>query len=178
VSGGTQVRVATGRTWAISGYVNTSHGRVSARVSQTFDYLNTDLVTAAGAGQDVHQSDRGETQISVNGHTTRQGWSYPIAVHAQVLSLVDDNNYDLQASVDQGRQLSQQALGGRGWRTVTASDDRVTARGVLARTNGVVSQADGRDAEDYQAIGPDGCYHHVITADHGYVTSDQRLGSG
>jgi hypothetical protein len=178
VSGGTQVRVATGRTWAISGYVSTSHGRVSARVSQTFDYLNTDLVTAAGADQDVHQSDRGQTQISVNGRTTRQGWSYPIAVHAQVLSLVDGNNYDLQATVDQGRQLSQQALGGRGWRTVTASADRVTAQGVLARTNGVVSQADGRDAEDYQAIGPDGCYHHVITADHGYVTSDRRLGCG
>jgi hypothetical protein len=63
---------------------------------------------------------------------------------------------------------------------VSASDDRLTAQGVLARTNGVVSQADGRDAEDYQATGPadgtDGCYHHVITADHGYVTSDRLLG--
>ncbi|HWG15113.1 MAG TPA: peptide-N4-asparagine amidase [Streptosporangiaceae bacterium] len=190
VPGGTQVRVATGRTWAISGYVSTSHGRVTARVSQTFDYLNTDLVTAAGADQDVHQSDQGETEISVNGSashaasgssTTRQAWSYPIAVNSQVVSLVDDNNYDLQATVAQGRQLSDQVAGPRGWRAVSASDDRVRAQGVLARTNGVVSQADGRDAEDYQATGPGygaRCYHHVITAEHGYVTSDRLLGCG
>jgi Peptide N-acetyl-beta-D-glucosaminyl asparaginase amidase A len=178
VSGGTQVRVATGRTWAISGYVSTSHGRVTTRVSQTFDYLNTDLVTAAGADQDVHQSDRGATEISVNGRASRQAWSYPIAVNSQVVSLVDDNNYDLQASVSQGRQLSDQVPGPRGWRTVSASDDRVWAQGVLARANGAVSQADGRDAEDYQATRPGNCYHHVITADHGYVTSDRLLGCG
>jgi hypothetical protein len=181
VSGGTQVRVATGRTWAISGYVDTSHGRVTTRVSQTFGYLNTDLVTAAGADQDVHQSDQGATEISVNGRPTRQAWSYPIAVSSQVVSLVDDNNYDLQATVSQGRQLSDQVPGPRGWRTVSASDDRVWAQGVLARASGVVSQADGRDAEDYQATGPAygaGCYHHVITADHGYVTSDRLLGCG
>src|ERR1700761_1014467 len=178
VAGGTSVRVATGRSWSISGYLNTSHGRVTARVSQTFDYLNTDVVTAAGAEQDVHQSDRGETESSVNGRSTRQAWSYPIAVDADVVSLVDDNDYDLQASVSQGRQLSSQVAGPHGWRTVAASDDRVTAEGVLARTDGAVSQADGRDAEDYQATGPDGCYHHVITADHGYVTSDRLLGCG
>jgi hypothetical protein len=138
----------------------------------------------------TRSSDRGETQVSVNGGAgqaasgstiTRQAWSYPIAVNSQVVSLVDGDNYDLQATVDQGRQLSEQVLGPRGWRPVSASGDRVTARGVLARTNGVVSQADGRDAEDYQAIGPDqgaGCYHHVITADHGYVTSDRRPGCG
>src|SRR6201996_4065591 len=178
VAGGTSVRVATGRSWSIGGYLNTSHGRVTARVSQTFDYVNTDVVTAAGAEQDVHQSDRGATGTSVNGRATRQAWSYPIAVDADVVSLVDDNNYDLQASVSQGRQLSSQVAGPHGWRTVAASDDRVTAAGVLARTDGAVSQADGRDAEDYQATGPDGCYHHVITADHGYVTSDRLLGCG
>jgi hypothetical protein len=178
VAGGTSVRIATGRSWSISGYLNTSHGRVTARVSQTFDYLNTDVVTAAGAEQDVHQSDRGETESSVNGRSTRQAWSYPIAVDSDVVSLVDDNDYDLQASVSQGRQLSSQVAGPHGWRTVAASDDRVTAAGVLARTDGAVSQADGRDAEDYQATGPEGCYHHVITADHGYVTSDRLLGCG
>jgi hypothetical protein len=80
--------------------------------------------------------------------------------------------------VSQGRQLSSQVAGPHGWRTVAASDDRVTAAGVLARTDGAVSQADGRDAEDYQATGPEGCYHHVISADHGYVTSDRLLGCG
>ncbi len=101
---------------------------MSAHVSQTFDHRNTDVVTAAGADQDMHQSGRGETQTSVSGQTTRQGWSYPIAGHAQVLSL-----------------------------------------------------ADGRDAEDHRGSGPAhgaGCYHHVISADHGYVTSDRLLGSG
>src|SRR6201996_6010535 len=54
VSGGTQVRVATGRTWTTSGYINTSRGRITARVDQTFGYLNKDMVTGSGADQGVH----------------------------------------------------------------------------------------------------------------------------
>ena len=30
----------------------------------------------------------------------------------------------------------------------------------------------------FQAVGPGGCYHHLITADHGYVTSDHLRGCG
>jgi Peptide N-acetyl-beta-D-glucosaminyl asparaginase amidase A len=181
-AGGTLVRVATQRDWTVSGYVNTSRGRVTTRVTQRSSYLNTDLVSAAGADQQVRQSDTGATEI----YTERDGgarpgpvrlaWSYPITVDSQIPQLVDDNNYELQAAVTQGRQLTSSVGDGRGgWRVVAASDDQVRAQGIMQRSQGAVVQADGSDAEHYAATGPDGCYDHLITADHGYVTSDRLL---
>lgn len=182
-NGGTLVRVAVPRDWTISGYVDTSRGRVTTRVSQQSSYLNTDLVTAAGADQQVRQSDTGATQMCTErgraGSCTQQAWSYPIDVSSQVLQLIDDNNYDLQAAVTQGRLLTDSVPGSRGgWHVVAASSDQVQAQGVLQRSQGVVVQADGSDSEHYRAVGPGGCYNHLITADHGYVTSDRLLRCG
>jgi hypothetical protein len=181
-NGGTQVRVATARDWSISGYVDTSRGRISTRVSQQFSYLNTDLVSATGADQQVRQSDAGATIIDTEragaGSATRAAWSYPIDVDSQVLQLIDDNNYDLQASVTQGRQLTDSVADGDGWRVVSSAGDQIRAQGVLQRSQGVVVQADGSDSEHYVATGPGGpgdCYDHLISADHGYVTSDRLL---
>jgi hypothetical protein len=189
--GGTLVRVAAQRNWTISGYVNTSHGRVTTRISQQAGYLNTDLVSAQGADQRVRQSESGAntiyTEYSRAGRpgqvrSQRQTWSYPITVDSQIPELVDDNNYDLQATVTQGRRLTDSVAGsqrnGRGWRLVSASDDQVRAQGVMRRTQGTVTAADGSDSEHYAATGPSGCYDRLITADHGYVTSDRRLRCG
>jgi hypothetical protein len=63
-----------------------------------------------------------------------------------------------------------------GWRPVAASDDQVRAQGIMQRSAGTVVQADGSDSEHYVATGPDGCYDHLLTADHGYVTADRLLG--
>jgi hypothetical protein len=187
-NGGTLVRVAAQRDWTISGYVDTSRGRVTTRVTQQAAYLNTDLVSAAGADQQVRQSDTGATEISTErghgGSTTqvREAWSYPITVDSQIPELIDGNNYDLQATVTQGRQLTDSVGDGQGgWRVVSASDDQVQAQGVLQRTQGAVTAADGSDTEHYVATGPasdGGCYNHLITADHGYVTADRLLRCG
>jgi hypothetical protein len=162
--------------------VNTSRGRVTTRVTQQSSYLNTDLVSAAGADQQVRQSDTGATEI----YTERDGgprpgpvrlaWSYPITVDSQIPQLIDGNNYELQAAVTQGRELTSSVGDGRGgWRVVAASDDQVRAQGIMQRSQGTVVQADGSDAEHYVATGPGGCYDHLITAGHGYVTSDRLL---
>jgi Peptide N-acetyl-beta-D-glucosaminyl asparaginase amidase A len=198
-NGGTLVRVAAQRDWTISGYVDTSRGRVTTRVTQQAAYLNTDLVSAAGADQQMRQSDMGATVIYTGeirgavppgqhsergrGDSPRQvrlAWSYPITVGSQIPQFIDGNNYDLQATVTQGRQLTNSiADGSGGWRVVSASDDQVRAQGVMQRSAGVVVQADGSDSEHYAATGPasaGGCYDHLITADHGYVTADRLLG--
>jgi hypothetical protein len=192
--GGTLVRVAAQRDWTIGGFVDTSHGRVTTRVSQQASYLNTDLVSAQGADQQVRQSEAGATTIDT-GHSrgagsgqvrlARLSWSYPITVDSRIPELIDDNNYGLQATVTQGRQLTDAVAagggGGRGWHVVAASDDQVRAQGVMQRTQGTVTAADGSDSEHYVATGasvPGGCYDRLITADHGYVTSDRLLRCG
>lgn len=118
----------------------------------------------------------------------RLTWSYPITVDSRIPGLIDGNNYDLQATVTQGRQLTEAVAagggagrGGRGWRVVSASGDQVRAQGVMQRTQGTVTAADGTGSEHYVATGasvPGGCYDHLITADHGYVTSDRLLRCG
>jgi hypothetical protein len=61
---------------------------------------------------------------------------------------------------------------------VAASDDQVRAQGIMQRSQGTVVQADGSDSEHYVATSPGGCYDHLITANHGYVTSDRLLDCG
>jgi hypothetical protein len=64
---------------------------------------------------------------------------------------------------------------------LAVSDDQVRAQGIMQRSQGAVVQADGSDSEHYVATGPasaGGCYDHLITANHGYVTSDDSLRCG
>jgi hypothetical protein len=86
--------------------------------------------------------------------------------------------------VTQGRQLTDSVADGDGWRVISSAAGQIRAQGVLQRSQGVVVQADGSDSEHYAATGPGGpggpsdCYDHLITADHGHVTSDRLLRCG
>jgi len=53
--------------------------------------------------------------------------------------------------------------------------DHITADALLVRDlkTGANLVADGRDSERYLAVTPDGCYNHLLRAQHGYVTTDR-----
>jgi len=183
--GSTLVRVATDRNWTTSGYVDTSRGRVWTRVEQQASYLSTDTVSAAGAHQVVAQRDAGFTQIYTERErgggpvTTRQTWSYPIDVDSLIAQFIDGNNYNLQATVTQIRELADSVSRGDGWQPASVTDDRVDASGILQRSQGAVVQADGQDSEHYSSsTGTGACYDREISASHGYVTTDRRLPCG
>jgi hypothetical protein len=79
----------------------------------------------------------------------------------------------VSGAVDVTRQLRVAELRGRHWRTDAATDDRVTADGVLARDHSTVVRADGHDAEHYVGTTDSGaCDDHLIRAAHGYVVTD------
>ena len=200
-STGTDVITTTAsRAWTVSGYVNTSHGRVVTTVKQHVAYTNTDTVTQAGFAQSVVQQDKGYTEVSTSGghaadnavdntaagstadHATRDSWSYPITVSSVYQPSGTGSGFLVQGTVDVARITATDAVTdtahGNAWRTTEHVNDHVTAHGVLQRDDsGTVVQADGADAQDYfeQSAGV-GCYHHRIEADHGYVTSDRLLG--
>ncbi|MBF9070232.1 peptide-N4-asparagine amidase [Streptacidiphilus fuscans] len=171
------VRVSATRDWSTSGWLATSAGRVTTTVSQHAWYLNTDAVSQGGQLQIVNQQEYGATTVTTapeHGHATatRHAWSYPITVDSDVPLYTDGNNYSLSATVHQGRMLDDSVLTGDHWRQVAVTDDSVDATGVLARTNGVTTAADGTDSEHWIGTTDTGaCYDHLIRAAHGYVTT-------
>lgn len=168
--GSTLVSVRVDRAWTISGYVNTPHGTLTTTVRTQSAYTNTDRVSDAGKHQVVRQRDAGTVTVTGGASVRRDTWSYPIDVDATVVSFVDGNNYDLRASVAQGRQLSTWDRG----RLLALTDDSVTATGVLARTAGTVTESDGSAVEHYTGTDDTGrCYDRLVTADHGLVTGDR-----
>ncbi|MBR7836698.1 hypothetical protein KDL01_25685 [Actinospica durhamensis] len=177
---GTDVITAdASRDWSVSGYVETSHGRVQTTVSQHLAYRNLDTIWGGGDYQTVSQQDQGYTQVDTNGSAQRQTWSYPISMYASYVPDSTGPGFLLTAKVSQARFTSTELGGlGGGWLTTARVADQVAAGGVLQRADdGTDVQADGQDSEDYQSSAiEEPCYHHVIEADHGQVTSDTYPG--
>jgi hypothetical protein len=184
-SAGTDVITTTAaRDWSVSGYVDTSHGRVTTTVKQHLTYSNTDTVTQAGYQQVVSQRDKGYTEVTTStghaaadGNSVRNSWSYPIDVSSLYVPSTTGPGYLVQGTADVSRITTTDVSLGGSWSTTAHVNDHVTASGIQQRNDsGIAIQADGADAEDYFELSPgDGCYHHKIAADHGYVTSDQLL---
>ncbi|MEW2521112.1 peptide-N4-asparagine amidase [Actinacidiphila alni] len=185
--GATAIRTTAGRDWSTEGYVDTSAGRITTRVSQHTGYTNDDTVADGGRHQVVAQRDAGTTVVTTTvrprghgggrTHAVRHTWSYPIDVTMDIPRYVDGDNYDLRGSVRQQRALTDSARAGSSgpWRPFAATDDTVTATGVLARDGGTVVSADGTGAEHYRGTTDTGRrYDRTLTAEHGRLTSDVR----
>ncbi|MFF1643929.1 peptide-N4-asparagine amidase [Streptomyces sp. NPDC058240] len=180
-NGSTDVSVSTGRSWKISGYVETSKGRVTTTVEQKFAYTNTDNVSRTGSHQVMHQRDHGSTTVTTRTHgrtdAQRHTWSYPIDVDMDIPVYGDYNNYDMRAAVTQRRVLVDASRKGsaHAWRTDAVTDDTVDSTGSIARTNGVVQSADGASTEKYRGTTDTGaCYARSLTTAHGWVTGDRQ----
>ena len=180
----TDVRTAAARDWQTSGWVQTSHGRVVTTVAQHAVYRNNDAVSSGGQRQRMTQQEYGTTTVTTGRGTgpgplrtesVRHTWSYPVTVDSDVPLYTDGDNYSLSATVSQGRILVDSVRSGDRWLPTAVTDDRVDATGVLARTAGVTTAADGTDSERYRGSTDTGrCYDRGIAAAHGYVTSDRR----
>jgi Peptide N-acetyl-beta-D-glucosaminyl asparaginase amidase A len=176
-AGATKVSTSVTRDWATRGYVDTSDGRITTTVSQRVEYSNIDTVSADGTKQDVVERDSGTTTVTRTPQHgpaagTRSNWSYPIDVTSDYRPGTAPNTFFVGGHVTEARRLDDQVLRGLYWQPAGFTDDELTADGVFARTNGVVTQADGSGSEHYTGTTDSGCYDHVIAADHGYVTRD------
>src|SRR6185437_4616572 len=144
------ITTTASRDWTVSGYVNTSRGRVVTTVRQHMAYSNTDTVTQAGFAQAIVQKDNGYTQVSTSerhANGTRDSWSYPINVTSVHQPSSTGSGFLVQGSADVSRIATTQVSRGDDWFTTTKVDDRVTAKGILQRDDsGATVQADGSDA--------------------------------
>lgn len=180
VSGTNVITAKASRDWSVSGYVNTSHGRVTTTVSQHLTYQNNDKIWDGGEYQTIAQQDQGYNVVTTNGLAAKGTWSYPISMTASYIPDSTGSGFLLTAQVSQARFTGTYVgLGGGSggaWLPTGSAADQVKASGVLQRDDsGATVQSDGQDSEDYQSQGiGEPCYHHVIQADHGQVTSDTQ----
>jgi len=174
------VTVTANRHDVTAGYVDTSAGRVYTRVERTRDYRNSDDVTGGGFTQHVVQADSGQqTSVStVDGRVrsaARHTWSYPLTTDATA-NITDDQNLRISGSVDMTKTLGDFTGDGRNWRPVRASREWLASSGVLARTNGVNTEADGRSKTLFTGSDDLGLpYFHYVASEHGLITENREL---
>jgi hypothetical protein len=163
----------------LSGYVDTSAGRVVTAVSTSRNWSNSGSIGDSGLVQHVTQSDQTDSQsVSRIGHrivrSSSLRESYPITVDFSAANYVNDQNFSLEGNVDMTQRVQSRVFDGR-QRTRRGWDWNVTSYGILARANGVTSESDGHSTTQY--VGTDDLgrrYWHRITTDHGLVVTDRQ----
>ncbi|NYJ74063.1 peptide-N4-asparagine amidase [Allobranchiibius huperziae] len=169
------------RADSVTGYIDTSAGRVVTTVSTGRTWSNAGAVSDSGAVQSIRQQDLMTTRSvsRVGARTVRSLFlreSYPITVDFSAADYTDDQNFSLTGTVTMAQDVARFATDGR-HATGLAYDWRVSSYGVLARSKGVTSESDGHSTTSYIGTGATGRpYWHVITTNHGRVTSDRHLG--
>ena len=183
-SNGGEFTTSASRDVSASGYVDTSAGRITTTVEQTFGFANKQELNLTNFLENVTHDetiDSVTTTTAPSGTTVRHvSESYPLRMRSlfQVPEQGQKDFFRLPAGVDQSLVRST-TVTVNGVQTFASSlNDTVNASALLSRTNGVTTASGGRDSEDYVASDSTGaCYHHKLVAAQGYVTSDQLLPS-
>jgi hypothetical protein len=183
-SNGGVFTTSASRPLRVSGYVDTSAGRVTTTVDQTFGFSNTQELNLTNFLENLTHDETIDTVTTTTdpgGTTIRDvSESYPIRMRSlfQVPEQGQKDFFNLPAGVEQSLQR-RTTVSVDGSQTFSSwLDDTVNSSGLLSRTNGITTLSGGRDSEDYIASDSTGaCYHHKLVAAQGWVTSDQLLPS-
>ena len=170
--------VSAARHDTVTGYVDTSAGRVYTTTTYRRTFGQTGAVSHAGLVQSVDQSDKvTQTSVSTLGtgrharvlRSSTLTESYPISFDFSAASYVDDDNYSLEGTVDMGQKVAS-LVTGSGSPVARAWDWTVDSYGVQARSGGVTSAKDGHSTTSYVGTDDRGLPHRTsITTDHGLV---------
>ncbi len=172
------------RHLAVSGYVDTSAGRITTTVEQTFGFHNKQELDLTNFLENLTHDETIDTITTTSrpGSTNvrRVSESYPIRMRSlfQVPEQGQKDFWKLPAGVEQSL-VRQTTVTVDGVQTFASSlADTVNASALLSRTNGVTMLSGGRVSEDYVASDSSGaCYHRKLVAAEGWMKSDQLLPS-
>ena len=171
------VAVGSRRQFAISGYVQTSHGRVTTTVAQTVDFLSTQTfdVSPSTDIQDARQLTTVDSRVSTDEEgresVSEQHFSYPLTVDFSFVTNAD-GTYTESTTADQRDIESTSPAEGSG--PPSALDNHVHAADALQfdASFNFTGNTGTKTTQTYRAIGPAaGCWNRSLVAQANVLTS-------
>ena len=175
------IRVTNERAYAIDGYVQTSHGKVSTSIRSSLDFTNRQRYSNDSATTEDLSADQTATAAttvmtqSPAGIAVHQDtFSFPVAVS---LGLVLDATVtgSQKANVVQRYSHTSADLGAAGFQASIENNEVRSADDLLITDGGISGNLGQRSAQSYTAFDTAGdCYARVLTAAKNVLTSDVR----
>jgi hypothetical protein len=175
------VTVGSNRSFEISGYVITSHGRVETRIRQTVDFLSKQTFDVS-ANADIQNAQQSTT---VDSHTTTRGgpdsgevvqhFSYPLNLgYAFVVNA--DGSFSQTATSDQQDLVREVRNTGWGPATVTHESNEVRSADTLNwdASGAFLGPTGSNSTQTYRLQTSHGrCYERTLTSSARVLTSVQ-----
>jgi hypothetical protein len=172
------ITVGSKRNFTISGYVNTSHGRVETTLNQTVDFLSRQEFNVS-ANTDIQNAQQTTT---VDSHTTTSGgpnagsvekhFSYPLNIDFAFI-VNPDGSFSQTTTVDQ-QDLVHELQNPRGARaTISDLSNQVNATDTLNwdSSGNFLGPTGAHTTQTYRLHEPSrGCYDRTITAENQKLT--------
>jgi Peptide N-acetyl-beta-D-glucosaminyl asparaginase amidase A len=174
------VAVASKRSFAIRGYINTSHGRVTTTVQQNLNFLNTQtfdvtpLVDEQNAVQTSTVDSTTTTQQGILSTTSQEHFSYPLTVDYDFTYSPDYSGGTQVVSVKQGYQ-NDKSTGLFGIPILTSQTNEQTTASDTLNFNFVAGTDTPQGAKTTQTYtyndNRGGCYSETLTANNNALTN-------
>jgi Peptide N-acetyl-beta-D-glucosaminyl asparaginase amidase A len=173
------VAVASNRSFAISGYVNTSHGRVETTVEQTVDFLSNQQFNVSpttdiqNAQQTSTVNSRTTTKDAFFVNTTEQHFSYPLTIDFSFQ--VNPDGTETQATTVAQKDLVRESKSLNGFKFYDSNlSNEVNATDTLdiSSSGALTGHTGSKTTQTYSADDSSGhCYSRTITAEAQVLTS-------
>ena len=169
------ITVGSKRRFSISGYVNTSHGRVETTVSQAVNFLSTqefnvDPTTGVPEIQNAQQTSTLDSHTTIRGGPNAgsidQHFSYPLTID-YTFNQHSNGNYYQTVTADQKFLVRQVNNSGEGPAVVTNESQHVHSMDTLNWDPNFkfLGPTGGNTTETYRLQAPSGsCWDRTITA--------------
>jgi hypothetical protein len=164
------VAVAANREFAISGYVDTSHGRVLTTVAQSVNFLSTQTFNVSPSTdiQDVQQGTRVDSRVVTRAgdeeSTREQHFSYPLALNYSLIFNPDGSS--AQVTTSDQRDLERESFGDSHGRD-RSLHNHVHSTDTLQfdASFNVTGHSGAQTTQAYRAVDlGGGCYSRTLTA--------------
>ncbi|HXU46760.1 MAG TPA: peptide-N(4)-(N-acetyl-beta-glucosaminyl)asparagine amidase, partial [Thermoanaerobaculia bacterium] len=171
------IETTSEREWQISGFVDTSHGRVETTVEQSVDFTNrqTFLVAANDFVQNIRQTTKIESETKTRGRgtrTTERKLDFPLELDITFHVNPDGSSFQTTI-VDQSFTDRDESKGaGRPAESRVSNEMKSKDTLLISPSGAITGSQDGASSQSYLAKGSDGpCFSRTITAAAGLLTS-------